>query len=402
MDNPRNDSSRFGAPRTPEGLRGPEQFHTVVIGGGQSGLSVGYHLARRGLSFVILDANQRIGDAWRQRWDSLRLFTQARYDGLSGMPFPASRYSFPTKDEMADYLEAYATRFKLPVRTGVKVDRVSRRGNRYLVSAGDRQFEADHVVIAMANYQVPRVPPYACDLDPDVLQVHAGSYRNPAQLHDGGVLIVGVGNSGAEIAKDVARHHRTWLSGRENGHLPFRITGLAARYLLLPLMLRVVFHRVLTVNTPMGRKMRTQVMSHGGPLIRVMPEDLDAMGVQRVPRVTGVRDGLPLLEDGRLLDVANVIWCTGFQPGFSWIDLPVFTPNGAPIHELGVATNEPGLYFVGLPFIYSMSSAMIHGVGRDAARIAGVIAERSRATAVEPSPTTIGGHRPPSVASARS
>ena len=144
----------------------PERIHTVVIGGGQAGLSVGYHLARRHLPFVILDAHERIGDSWRKRWDSLRLFTPARFDGLDGMPFPAAADAFPTKDEMADYLEAYAARFELPVRNGVTVNRLSRQGDRYLVTAGDRQFEAEHVVIAMANYQQPRVPAFARDLDP--------------------------------------------------------------------------------------------------------------------------------------------------------------------------------------------------------------------------------------------
>src|ERR671936_178723 len=111
-------------------MRQTERVQTVVVGGGQTGLSVGYHLARRALPLVILDANERIGDSWRKRWDSLRLFTPARYDGLAGMPFPAPADTFPTKDEMADYLEAYAARFELPVRNGVRVDRLSRQGDR--------------------------------------------------------------------------------------------------------------------------------------------------------------------------------------------------------------------------------------------------------------------------------
>src|SRR5262249_47949610 len=157
----------------------------------------GYQLARRGLSFVILDAHARIGDSWRNRWDSLRLFTPARYDGLTGMPFPAPPQSFPTKNEMADYLEAYAKRFDLPVRGSTRVDHLSRRGDRYIVAAGDRTFEADHVVVAMANYQRPRVPSFAADLRPAIVQLHSSEYRNPGQLRDGDVLIAGAGNSGA-------------------------------------------------------------------------------------------------------------------------------------------------------------------------------------------------------------
>src|SRR5262249_32354747 len=155
------------------------------IGGGQSGLSVGYHLARRGLSFVILEANPRVGDTWRKRWDSLRLFTPAKYDGLVGLPFPASAFSFPTKDEMAGYLEAYATHFELPVRTGLKVDRLWRDGTRYIVDAGERRFEADHVVVAMATFQAPRMPEFARSLDPGVVQLHSSEYKNPAQLPSG-------------------------------------------------------------------------------------------------------------------------------------------------------------------------------------------------------------------------
>jgi putative flavoprotein involved in K+ transport len=355
-----------------------ERFETIVIGAGQAGLAVGYHLAGRGLDFVILEANERIGDTWRKRWDSLRLFTPARYDAIAGMPFPAPATSFPKKDDMADYLEAYAARFQLPVRTGVRVDGLSRRGDRYHVSAGDQRFEADHVVVAMASYQYPRIPPFAAELDGEILQFHSCDYRNPAQLLDGGVLIVGAGNSGAEIALELARAGRpVWLSGRDTGHVPFRIEGFAGRHVLSRIVLRVVFHRVLTMSTPIGRKLRPKVLSHGAPLIRVKPKDLAAAGVERVPRTVGVQDGRPRLADSRVLDVANVIWCTGFHPGFSWMDLPVFDARGTPLHTRGIATNEPGLYFVGLDFLYALSSTMIHGVSRDAEYIANTIAARS-------------------------
>jgi putative flavoprotein involved in K+ transport len=360
----------------------PERAETIVIGGGQAGLSVGYHLSRRGLPFLILEANQRIGDSWRSRWDSLRLFTPARFDGLAGMPFPAPAHAFPTKDEMANYLESYAARFNLPIRTGVKVDRLTKRGNKFVVSAGNREFEAENVVVAMADFQSPRVPSFASELDPAIVQLHSSEYRNLGQLREGAVLVAGAGNSGAEIAIEVARSHATWMAGRETGHVPFRIDGVAARVVLVPFLFRVVFHRVLTIKTPMGRKARPNALKGGAPLIRVKRADLTTAGVQRVPRVVGVRNGLPLLEDARTLDVTNVIWCTGFHPGFSWIDLPVFADSGAPLHEGGVVTSEPGLYFVGLHFLYAFSSTMIHGVGRDADRIAAAIAARRHDTRV--------------------
>ena len=358
------------------GRNEPEHIQTVVIGGGQAGLSVGYHLQRLGLPFVILDANERIGDAWRQRWDSLRLFTPAHFDGLDGRPFPAPWHSFPTKDEMADYLEEYARDFELPVLTGVRVERLVKDGDGFLVEAGLQRFEADNVVIAMANFQKPRVPEFATQLDAGILQLHSSEYRSPSQLRKGDVLVVGAGNSGAEIAKELSQHHHVSLSGKSPGQVPFRVESPVARIVLGPLF-RVVFHRLLTVKTPMGRRARRKVLSGGEPLIRVKRPDLAALGVEAVPRVTGWRSGLPLLEDGRVLEVANVVWCTGYEPGFEWIDLPVLG-DLEPLHEGGIVKSQPGLYFVGLKFLYSFSSVMIHGVGRDAARVAKAVESRVR------------------------
>jgi len=356
------------------------QIDTVIIGAGQSGLSTGYHLARLGRSFVILESNPRVGDTWRRRWDSLRLFTPAQYDGLDGLPFPAPKHSFPTKDEMADYLERYAAHFRLPVRTGTRVDRVWREGERYMVAAGDQLFEAENVVIAMASFQTARVPSFASELAPGIVQLHSVDYRNLGQLNPGAVLIVGAGNSGAEIGVEAARAGRTtYFAGRATGQIPFRIEGTASRLGLARFVFRFVFHRVLTVDTPMGRRVRRKMLSLGQPLIRTREADLAAAGATRVPRVDGVRGGLPLLADGRTLDVANVVWCTGFNLGLSFIDLPIFDADGEPRYERGIVTEQPGLFFVGQHFMYSLSSTMIHGVGRDAERIAKAIAGRASA-----------------------
>jgi putative flavoprotein involved in K+ transport len=300
------------------------------------------------------------------------------------MTFPAPPDYFPTKDEMADFLERYARTFQLPVRSHMRVERVSRQGDGYLVVAGDRRFETQNVIVAMANYQRPRVPPFAGELKAGIVQLHSFEYRNPSQLREGGVLVVGAGNSGAEIALEAARTHQTWMSGRDVGHVPFRIDGLAARLLLTRLVLRVIFHRILTVATPLGRAARLKVLHAGGPLVRTKPKDLTAAGVTRVARVVGVRDGLPLLDDGRVLEVANVVWCTGFFPGFSWLDLPVFGANGEPAHESGIVVSHPGLYFVGLHFLHAFSSTMIHGVGRDAERVATHVAARAATARVQP------------------
>lgn len=352
-----------------------ESINTVVIGGGQAGLSVGHHLAKRGVEFVILDANSRTGDTWRNRWDSLRVFTPAKFSGLDGMPYPSHGDYYPTKDEYADYLEAYASRFELPVRLGVEVDRLSRRGDRYVVAAGDAVIEADNVVVAMAHYQVPRIPEFAADLDPAVRQIHSRDYRNPAQLREGDALVVGAGNSGAEIALDINDGRRVWLAGEHPGFIPFDITSFLARKLLVRLVLRVAFHRLLTEATPIGRRFKATKAGHGIPLVRTKPKDLVAAGIERVGRMEGVTDGLPRLADGRTLDVANVVWCTGFQPGFSWIDMDVME-NGFPRHHRGIVDESPGLFFVGLEFLYALSSSQFHGVGRDAAYVADAVAQR--------------------------
>jgi putative flavoprotein involved in K+ transport len=356
---------------------GAGRFDVIVIGGGQAGLSVGHHLARLGIPFVILEAHARVGDSWRTRWDSLRLFTPARFDGLDGMRFPASPLSFPTKDEMADYLENYATHFRLRVRTGVRVERLSRDGDGYVVLAGERRLHANHVVVAMASYQRPRVPAFAGELDPRIFQMHSLEYRRPAQLPPGDALVVGAANSGAEIALDLVRSgRRVWVSGRNPGEIPFPIENPLALRIVVPILFRVVFHRILTTDTPIGRRARLKFTTKGLPLIRTKFRDLRAAGVTLAPRTEGVTNGRPRLADGTVLDVSSVVWCTGFDIGPDWIDLPVFDDHREPIQARGVVPNEPGLYFVGPHFSYSASSTMIHGVGRDARRVAETIHRR--------------------------
>ncbi len=349
---------------------------TIVIGGGQAGLSVGFHLAKRGLSFQILDANARVGDAWRNRWDSLRLFHPARYAGLPGLRFPGRGDAFPTKDQMAEYLVDYARHFRLPVRSGVRVDRLWKEGGQFVIATGDQLIRSENVIVAMANYQQPRVPAFAAELDPGIVQLHSHEYRNPSQLREGGVLVVGVGNSGAEIAIEAARSHPTWISGKESGHVPWPTDSFIARFFLVRLW-RFFAHHILTVKTPLGRRLRPKLLKATAPLVRVNPKELIRSGVTRVPRMVGARAGVPLLADGSTVDVKNVIWCTGYHRGFSWIDLPIFRESGEPEHEDGTVRSVPGMYFVGLHFLHSMTSASLIGVGRDAERVAKAIASRA-------------------------
>jgi putative flavoprotein involved in K+ transport len=293
------------------------------------------------------------------------------------MPFPAPATSCPTKDEMADYLEAYAAHFELPVLTGITVNRLARAGELFVIEAGERRFEAAQVVVAMADLQRSQVPAFARQLDPSIVQLHSADYKNPAQLREGAVLLVGAGNSGAELAMELAPRHRVWMSGRHPGHVPFRFDSFLAKHILIRLLFRLIFHRLLSAKTPIGRKARARGHTAGVPLIRQKPKQLAAAGVTRAARTIGVRDGRPLLDDGRALDVSNVIWCTGLRGSFSWIDLPIFDDKGSPRHDSGVVAEVPGLYFVGLHFLYALSSSMIHGVGRDAARISDAVAARA-------------------------
>jgi len=349
--------SELGAEATPA-----EYVPTVVIGGGQAGLVIGYHLQRAGEQFVILEANQRVGNSWRQRWDSLRLFSFPRYANLPG--WRMRQAGFPTKNEMADYLEAYAEHFALPVRTGVRSERLARHGDGFVLTTSSGEIYADRVVIATGGYLDPYVPTFAAELDPDIRQLHSVQYRNPSQFADGEVLIVGAGNSGAEIALDAVRSgHRTWLAGRHPGQVPIRIESRQAKY-VVPLIM-FMFRRVLTLNTPIGRKARGPALEHGNPLVRTKVEDLDAAGVSRVPRIAGIQEGKPVTTEGQTLDPRTVVWCTGFRPDYGWIELPIVGADGHPVHNRGVSP-EAGLFFMGLEFQFSFASATIQGLDQDA------------------------------------
>jgi putative flavoprotein involved in K+ transport len=355
-----------------------ENIETVIIGAGQAGLATGYHLRKRGRPFVILDGNARIGDNWRAQWDTLRLYTPAKYDGLPGFPFPGEPWSYPTKDEVADYLESYAGRFDLPVRTGTRVDSLSPApGGGYLVTIGADQILADNVVVATGTFgRTPSLPEFAVDLDPAIHQLHSSEYRRPDQLKDGPVLVVGGSHSGTDIAYEVAGTHHTVLCGRDPGQIPGRLESRGAR-VFLPVFVFVGRH-VITRRTPIGRKAMNEIRFHGGPMLRVKRKDLAARGVERVlDRVVGVRDGRPVLDGGRVVDVANVVWCTGFRQVFDWIRLPVFGTDGWPDELRGVTAGAPGLFFCGLCFQYAFSSMVLPGVGRDAEYVATRIAARS-------------------------
>jgi putative flavoprotein involved in K+ transport len=343
------------------------RFDTVVVGGGQAGLAMGYYLKQQGRDFVIIDAGERIGDAWRNRWDSLKLFTPAAFNALPGLLFPAPSASHPSKDAMADYLEVYAEAFALPVRLAQHVDSLSRQDGAYLLQVGEDHYRADHVVVASGPYHTPRIPTFASQLLPSIHQLHSRDYRNPAQLPEGDVLVVGAGNSGAEIAMDLAATRRVHLSGRDTGSVPTRPDGPLGLLLTRPFWALL---GLINADTPLGPRAKAFDRRRGTPLVRLKPADLVKAGVVRVPRVESIFEGKPRLADESVMDGSNVVWTTGFKPDFSWVRLPIFGEDGYPEHHRGVVSAAPGLYFLGLPFQHTFLSAVVGGVGSDARYLA--------------------------------
>lgn len=342
----------------------------MIVGGGQAGLAAAYELKLRGVdSLSVLEGGREVGDQWRRRWDSLKLFTPRRHDSLPGSTFAGDPDGFPGKDEVAAYLGWYAREKNLPVRTGVRVEAVRRTGREYLVETSEGPIAAEHVVVA-TGYERPKLPALAAEVDPGIRQLHASEYRNPSQLV-GDVLVVGAGTSGVEISIEAARSgHRTTLAGRPTGAIPPIFYAFKGRVFWF------FATRIASLRTPIGRRMRPVVQSHGAPLIRLHIRDASAAGVLRAPRVEAVEDGLPVVGDKGEMRPGTIVWCTGFTRDYSWIEIPMLGPDGYPRQQGGVVDGEPGLYFVGLPFQTRLASGLLGGVGHDAALVAGAIAGR--------------------------
>ncbi len=348
----------------------PQRIPTVIIGAGQSGLTTAYYLGLAGHRCVVLHQDARVGDQWRHRYDSLRLNTPAKYDHIPGMTWPMRPFDFPTGADLGDLLEAYVATYGMDVRHGTHVSRVERVDGHFVVTTNRGVFEADSVVVATGGEHHPSTPEVARSLDPGIRQLHSSAYRNPAQLLPGAVLVVGAGQSGADIALELAgAGHETWLSGKPAGEIPIDIDTRKAR--VPAAVLFFLAHHVLTTRWPWGRRMQPEIRQGGAPLVRVKLADLAAAGVQHLEaRTTGCQDGKPMLEDGTVLDVANVVWCTGFRQDFSFIHPSVLGDDGWPRDEGGVVPEQPGLYFMGLLFQRGFYSMLVGGAWRDARYIA--------------------------------
>jgi putative flavoprotein involved in K+ transport len=357
-------------------------IETIVIGAGQTGLATAYELRRRGRPSLVLDEHARVGNQWRARYASLRLNSPAKYDGLPGMPFPAPKRSFPTGADMADYLEAYAARMGLDVRARTTVRAVTRLADgTFRVDTNGSSFVAGNVVVATGSEHLPHIPAFADRLDPGIRQMHSAGYRDPSQLLPGPVLVVGAGQSGADLALETVRAgHETWLAGKIGSEVPVDIESRRGA-VVFP-VLWFVWNHILTMRNPLGRRLQPKIRRNPAPLIRVKRAHLDAAGVHRTDaRAVGATDGRPTLDDGRTLAVRNVIWCTGFRRDWSFIDPPVTGPTGWPTDDGGIMRDLPGLYFVGLLYQSGFYSMLIGGAGRDAARIAQDVARRAAVAA---------------------
>ncbi len=354
-------------------------FDVLVIGGGQAGLAMGYYLATRGLRFAILDAGPSVGHVWRSRWDSLKLITPCPYNDLPGMHFPGAKWSFPSKDDVADYLARYAQTFALPVRTGHRVERLRRDGGHYVVEVGGQTLSALAVVVATGPYQSPYIPEPARDLADSVYQIHSREYLRPSQIPEGDVLVVGCGNSGAGIAQDLAATHRV--------HLALGRTASSRRSVLG----RDVFwwRRVTGLNQLVTSKslIARYIQSQPDSIVGTTPERLrDEYGIALHPLVVGAEDNVVRFSNSDSHTFAAVIWATGFRANYDWIDdscVPtsigqgrgrLFDERGNPRHERGVST-VPGLFFLGLRWQHRIDSSLIGGVGRDAAYLGHAVAD---------------------------
>jgi putative flavoprotein involved in K+ transport len=358
-----------GAAAAASSRRRPARLDVVVVGAGQAGLAMGYFLARRGLSFLILERAPAVGQAWRERWDSLVLFTPARYSALPGMPFPGDPDHYPTRDEVISYLERYAERFELPVALGAGVASVRPRDGGYVVAAGETEYEADQVVVATGPFQVPHVPAAAERIGPDVVQMHSTGYRGPADLPAGTVLVVGGGNTGVQIAEELSRTHDAHLAvGSRQTPLPQRLLGRDLFWWLNRLRLMRV-----TASSPIGRRMKGRDVLVGSSPRRLRRRH----GVELHPRVTGASDGSVAFADGSALRVDGVVWATGYRLDHDWLHVPK-GEDGALAHRRGV-TESPGLYLLGMSWQHTRGSALLGWVAEDAEFIAERIAARRAA-----------------------
>lgn len=343
-------------------------YDTIIIGGGQAGLSAGYFLKKLSQKFVILAKDKRIGDNWRRRWDSLRLFTPVYYNKLPGMRFPSNNPDYlPDKNETGDFLNTYAQKFELPIHLDTEVIKIEGDAHSFVIKTRTNSYTSRNVIVATGAFHNPYVPDFSKDFSNNIFQIHSSDYSNPSRLKEGDVLVVGAGSSGLQIAteiKELNHQRKVWLSGPNTGTFPRQILGIDIYHFFAP----TVFH-IPTKSLP-GRVIKAVSYRHGDLVLRPTYKKMIKAGVKRVGRTVGVKNNLPLLDNGNTLDVRNIVWCTGFRHNFKWINLDIFDDSGYPLHNRGIIGKLPGIYFLGLHFQHTISSSLLGGVGKDAEFIA--------------------------------
>jgi putative flavoprotein involved in K+ transport len=340
-----------------------DRVEVVVVGAGQAGLAIGFFLARQGRRFVILEAADKVGAAWRDRWDSLALFTPRRYDALPGVGFPGDPDGYPTRDEVISYLTAYAETYQLPVIFDSAVQSLSKVDGGFQLDCGGRTVVADQVVVATGPFQLPFTPDLAGQLPSEVVQMHSTGYRHPRDVPAGTVLAVGGGNTGFQIATELAGTHSVHLSvGSRQTPLPQKIWRRDLFWWLTKTRLLKT-----TVESRLGRR-----LSERETLIGSSPRRLRRLGVDLHPRAVSVSGNTVGFADGTEVRVDAVVWATGYRADYSWIDAPVLGAAGRVRHQRGV-TDVQGLYFLGLYWQHTRGSALLGWVKDDAEYLAAQI-----------------------------
>ena len=324
-------------------------YEVLVIGAGQAGLTLGYYLRQAGVRFLIVDAADQVGSAWAQRWDSLVLFTPRRYNAMPGLSFNGDLDQEPTRDEVIDYLHRYATEFDLPIQLNSTVTALHHADGRYVAELATGTIQADQVVVATGPFQRPRVPDFASSVASDVYQIHSSGYRRPSDLPPGRVVVVGGGNTGYQIAEELAADHRCRPRG---GLTAASAAATAARAADLLVAHQARMQRI-TIDSRLGRRLRERET-----LIGSSPAKAKRQGITLKPRALEASGRVVRFADGTSVEADAIIWATGYRVRLLLDPTPIVDEQGRLRHRRGV-TDQPGLYFLGLQWQHTRGSALL-------------------------------------------
>jgi putative flavoprotein involved in K+ transport len=334
------------------------KYNVIIIGGSQAGLSMGFFLRNSNLSYIILDRSSEVGESWKDRYDSLKLFTPSYLSTLPGLSIERSSNLYPTKDQIADYLKRYAQKYSLPLQLNTEVQRVYIKNNEFVVETSKGEMAAHNVVVASGPFQKPQIPGFSSQLSDRISQIHSSEYKNPCQLKEGTALVIGGGNSGAQIAVELAKVMEVYLSvGHKMMYLPQDLGNKSIFWYLDKLGVYKA-----SQNSMVGRMMQRKPDPIFGFELKGLIKNKT---IKLKPRAISSEGDAIMFQDGSRLNVDNIIWATGYQPDYNWIEIPnLISDQGYPIHQRGV-TSQRGLFFLGLPWLHNRSSALIQGVGKD-------------------------------------